>query len=84
MAGRCSDLTYYALNKKGDFGAARMYELPPAYLAEFPDRDKFSVANADGARHETATFLYKNTETPVSMLEQMQKQIERRQSEKQE
>jgi N4-(beta-N-acetylglucosaminyl)-L-asparaginase len=75
-------LTYYAVNKDGEFGAARMYQQTPAYLAEFPDRDKFAVADTDGARLEPAAYLYKYTEIPAGMLEDMQQAVERSQREK--
>ena len=77
------ELKYYAVNKQGDFGGAMMYQLPPEYLAEFPDRDKYAVANEHGARHEPLAYLYQSTQIPAVMLEKMQKAIERKQVEKQ-
>lgn len=47
-------LSFYAVHKDGRYGAATMYEGP-----------RFTVADADGARHEPMTFLYADSERPV-------------------
>ncbi|MEP7347518.1 MAG: hypothetical protein ABI877_19775, partial [Gemmatimonadaceae bacterium] len=47
------DLTYYAVNKKGEYSGACAYE-----------GTSFAVCDAKGARIETAAFLYKKEERP--------------------
>ena len=48
------DLEYYAVNKKGEFAAARSYE-----------GGSFAVCDAQGARQVTSAFLFKRTERPT-------------------
>ncbi len=47
------DLTYYAINKKGEYSGACAYE-----------GTSFAVCDAKGARIEAAAFLYKKEERP--------------------
>ncbi len=57
------DLQFYALTKDGRFGAASMYQPP----AEYGDWAKFSVADANGARHMNMAHVYKTSEMPKQM-----------------
>jgi len=46
-------ITFYALNKRGEYGAASMYEASPT-----GKRAQFAVADARGARKEDCAYLY--------------------------
>ncbi|HWH51749.1 MAG TPA: N(4)-(beta-N-acetylglucosaminyl)-L-asparaginase [Gemmatimonadaceae bacterium] len=50
-------LTYYAVNKKGEYAGACCYEGPT-----------FAVCDANGARLEKCAFMYKASEQPTSEL----------------
>lgn len=50
------DLEFYALNKKGDFGGARMHKPSQAYLDNGGGR--FAVADRKGARGERMAWLF--------------------------
>jgi N4-(beta-N-acetylglucosaminyl)-L-asparaginase len=51
------DLTYYAVNKKGEYAGACAYEGAP-----------FAVADAKGARIEQCAYLFKKEERPTGPL----------------
>jgi N4-(beta-N-acetylglucosaminyl)-L-asparaginase len=46
-------ITFYALNKRGDYGAASMYDASPT-----GKRAQFAVADAKGARKEDCAWLF--------------------------
>ena len=56
---------------------ATMYQLPQVFEAEFPDRGKYAVADANGARLEPFACLYNNAEIPETMLESTMQWLER-------
>jgi|ETN07SMinimDraft_1059922.scaffolds.fasta_scaffold55460_1 N4-(beta-N-acetylglucosaminyl)-L-asparaginase len=70
-------LNYYAVSKDGRYGGATMYQNPQAYLEEFPERGSYSVANADGARHEPFQFVYENSEIPAYMQGRLMLRLKR-------
>jgi N4-(beta-N-acetylglucosaminyl)-L-asparaginase len=55
-------LSFYAVSKAGEFGSATMYE-PTAEQKE-RGSGAFAVADANGARLETMSFLYSTAERP--------------------
>jgi hypothetical protein len=46
-------ITFYALNKKGEYGAASMYDVSSA-----GKRAQFAVADSRGARKEDCAYLF--------------------------
>ncbi len=44
---------------------------------EIPERGSYSVANADGARHEPFQFVYENSEIPAYMQGRLMLRLER-------
>ncbi|MEX0728704.1 MAG: N(4)-(beta-N-acetylglucosaminyl)-L-asparaginase [Planctomycetaceae bacterium] len=70
------NLNYYAVAKDRRYGAATLYQQPDDFAAEFPDRGKFAVADADGARLEPFAFVYDKSQIPTSMREKMTEEVE--------
>lgn len=69
-------LNFYAVNKDGLYGGATMYQYPDEYLEVLPGRGNYSVANADGARHEPLHFVYDQNQLPGKLKDRMLERAE--------